>query len=90
MQIYLYKSSTITRSLGKVWLEILVAKLATNFQDFVAKVKNLVALAPVLGAILRPAISPSSLFCSSPIYKAGFHFEKESSWRLISPLVLKK
>ena len=56
LQIYLYKSSTITRSLRKVWLEILVAKLATNFQDLVAKAKNLVALAPVLGAILRPAI----------------------------------
>ena len=37
-----------------MWLEIVVAKLATNFQDLVAKVKNLVALAPVLGAILRP------------------------------------
>ena len=31
-----------------------MANLATNFQDLVAKVKNLVALAPVLGAILRP------------------------------------
>ena len=39
-----------------MWLEILVANLATNFQDLVAKVKNLVALAPVLGAILRPEI----------------------------------
>ena len=29
--------------------------MATNYQDLVAKVKNLVALAPVLGAILRPA-----------------------------------
>ena len=37
-----------------MWLEILVANLATNFQDLVAKMKNLVALAPVLGAILRP------------------------------------
>ena len=37
-----------------MWLEILVAKLATNFKDLVAKAKNLVALAPVLGAILRP------------------------------------
>ena len=27
-----------------------------NFQDLVIKVKNLVALAPVLGAISRPAI----------------------------------
>ena len=40
-----------------MWLEILVAYLETNFQDLVAKVKNLVALAPVLGAILRPAIN---------------------------------
>ena len=40
--------------LNEVWLEILVAKLETNFQDLVTKVKNLVALAPVLGAILRP------------------------------------
>ena len=31
------------------------ANLATNFQDLVAKVKNVVALAPVLGAISRPA-----------------------------------
>ena len=46
----------ITRSLGKVWLEILVANLTTNFQDLVAKVKNLVALAPVLCAILHPVI----------------------------------
>ena len=30
------------------------ANLATNFQDLVAKVKNLVALAPLLGAISRP------------------------------------
>ena len=35
----------------------LVANLATNFQDLVAKVKNLVALVPVLGAISRPAES---------------------------------
>ena len=34
---------------------ILVADLATNFQELVAKEKNLVALAPVLGAISRPA-----------------------------------
>ena len=30
------------------------ANLATNLQDLVAKVKNLVALAPVLGTISRP------------------------------------
>ena len=34
---------------------ILVPNLATTFQDLVAKVKNLVALAPVLGAISRLA-----------------------------------
>ena len=28
----------------------------TNFQDLVAKVKNLVALAPVLGAISHPDV----------------------------------
>jgi len=31
--------------------------LATNFQDLVAKVKNLVAVAPVLGATLHPVSS---------------------------------
>lgn len=30
--------------------------LATSFQDLVAKEKNLIALTPVLGAILRPAL----------------------------------
>ena len=35
----------------------IVAILATYFQDLVAKVKNLVALAPVLGAIWHPAYS---------------------------------
>ena len=38
-----------TRSLGKVWLEILVTNLTTYFHNLVAKVKNLVALVPVLG-----------------------------------------
>ena len=36
---------------------MLVANLATNIQDLVAKVKNFVALAPVLGAISRPVYS---------------------------------
>ena len=31
-------------------------QLVTNFQDLVAKVKNLGALAPVLGAISRPVL----------------------------------
>ena len=34
----------------------MIRNLATNFQDSVAKVKNLVTLAPVLGTILRLAI----------------------------------
>ena len=34
----------------------------TNFQDLVAKVKNLVALAPVLGEISRPEVSLCSWF----------------------------
>jgi len=38
-------------------LLVQVAYLATNFQDLVAKVKNWVALAPVLGAILNPDIA---------------------------------
>ena len=31
--------------------------LATNFQDLVAKVKNLGALAPVLGTISHPVLA---------------------------------
>ena len=47
----------------RLWWNILVANLATNFQDLVAKGKNLVALAPVLGAISRPVgiyVSPDT------------------------------
>ena len=44
-------------SLGMVVMNILVANLATNFQDLVAKVKNLVTSAPVLGTILRPVFA---------------------------------
>ena len=32
------------------------SSLVTNFQDLVAKVKNLVALAPVLGTISHPGV----------------------------------
>ena len=42
--------------LVRLWWNVLVANLAINFQNLVAKVKNLVALAPVLGAISRPAL----------------------------------
>ena len=45
----LWYSSSIHRNI--------VAILATNFQDLVAKVKNLVALTPVLGTIWCPAYS---------------------------------
>ena len=34
-----------------LWWNMLVTNLATNFQDLVVKVKNLVALVPVLAAI---------------------------------------
>ena len=37
--------------------------MATTIQDLVAKVKNLVALAPVLGANSRPAIGQNPFFC---------------------------
>ena len=40
-------------------LIILRVNLATNFQDLVAKVKNLVTLAPVLGTISRPDLVPA-------------------------------
>ena len=42
--------------LVRLWWNVVAANLATNFQDLVAKVKNLVALAPVLGAISRPVM----------------------------------
>ena len=35
---------------------MLVANLAIDFKDLVVKVKNLVALAPVLGAISCPSM----------------------------------
>ena len=47
--------------LVRLWWNILVTNLATNFQDLLAKVKNLVALAPVLGAISRPVASNFSI-----------------------------
>ena len=40
---------------------LIVANLANNFQDLVAKVKNLVALAPVVGAISRPALGKNGV-----------------------------
>ena len=39
---------------------MLVTNLVTNFQDLIAKVKNLVPLAPVLGAISRPEVGKDS------------------------------
>ena len=44
----------------------LTRNLATNFQDLVTKVKNLVALAPVLGTILRPVFVAKLLHDLSP------------------------
>ena len=43
--------------LVRLWWNILVTNLATNFRDLVAKVKNLVTLVPVLGAISCPVQS---------------------------------
>ena len=37
-----------------IWWSILVANLATDFEDLLTKVKNLVALVPVLGTISCP------------------------------------
>ena len=48
----------------------LVANLATNFQDLVAKVENLVALAPVLGAI------------SGPEYIVHFFILLKETWKI--------
>ena len=64
--LLLYRPLTITRSLGKRWLEILVANLATNFQDLVAKVKILVALAPVFYALIPPGYLGNCLMSSWP------------------------
>ena len=50
--------------LVRLWWNIQVANLATNFQNLVAKVKNLVALAPVLSAISRPALPIPSVYFS--------------------------
>ena len=41
----------------RLWWNMLVANLAINFQDLVAKVKSLVTLVPVLGAILCPELN---------------------------------
>ena len=65
--------------LVRLWWNILVANLATNFQDLVAKVKNLVALAPVLGAISCPAT-----MLAKPL---GIHpHVYVSTWSVIGPL----
>ena len=55
--------------LVRLWWNVLVTNLATNFQDLVAKEKNLVALVPVLGAISHPAKTShqqSSTTCKTP------------------------
>ena len=54
-----------------------MANLATNFQDLVAKVKNLGALAPVLGAISRPGISVHEIY---PKYTTNVSFSKHNLW----------
>ena len=56
--------------LVRLWWNILVANLATNFQDLVTKVKKLVALAPVLGAISRPDAAIITIYFSITEFKA--------------------
>ena len=65
----------------RLWWNVLVANLATNFQDLVAKVKNLGALVPVLGAISRPVMW---YFLWIDLSNIQFRFdvmeEKEGTW----------
>ena len=53
-----------------LWWNILVANLVTNFQDLVTKVKKLVALAPVLGAISSPDAAIIIIYFSITEFKA--------------------
>ena len=47
--------------------------MATNLQDLIAEVKNLVPLAPVLNAISRPEISDAIVLIKTDrIYYFGF------------------
>ena len=62
----------------RLWWNILVANLATNFQDLVAKGKNLVVLAPVLGVISRPG--KSCLPVNRDILRAERERERTSHW----------
>ena len=57
----------------RLWWNILVANLATNFQDLVAKGKNLVALAPVLGAISRPVYLRLARYVNNNLTMKGFY-----------------
>ena len=59
--------------LVRLWWNILVANLATNFQDLVAKGKNLVALAPVLGAISRPVYLRLARYVNNNLTMKGFY-----------------
>ena len=47
---------------------MLVTNLVINFQDLVAKVKNLVTLAPVLGAISCPELNMQIIMIISFIF----------------------
>ena len=69
----------------RLWWNILVAYLATNFQDLVAKVKNWVALAPVLGAISRHAIS---LFLPLSLPPPHFFIRSYSQFPMSSPVIM--
>ena len=58
----------------KIFLK--VANLANNFQDLVAKVKNLVALAPVVGAISRPVLGKNGEILDKKRGRGGREIQK--------------
>ena len=66
----------------RLWWNISSANLATNFQDLVAKVKNFVALAPVLGAISRLVID-----CIPPLPKYMAPLDKVVQKKLVQKMV---
>ena len=58
----------------KIFLK--VANLANNFQDLVVKVKNLVALAPVVGAISRPVLGKNGEILDKKRGRGGREIQK--------------
>ena len=76
-------------SMVGVWIfsgtrTFLVANLATNFQDLVAKVENLVALAPVLGAISRPVCIFFAGFLENEEKTSGKNYREMFSYQFLA------